>query len=103
MNSVTTPASTPSTQAMLPFAGSSFWALPQAEQDRMLRDLEVYRRELRRLLAEHEAGRFCVVKDGVVASVWDTAGNAQQAADMLFGGAPVSVYEIKPQDMKRSS
>lgn len=91
----------PVAETMMPFAGSSFWSLPREEQERMMRDLDVYRRELPRLLAEGAAGRFCIIKDGMVASIWDTARDAMQGAELLYASAPVSLHEIKPQDVKR--
>lgn len=93
------PATTPLSMSLL--EGTSVSSLPREEQERMLRDLNVYRRELPRLLAEDEAGRFCLIKDAKVVSLWDTAGDALQAAQFLYGIDPVSVYEVKPQDVER--
>ena len=81
--------------------GRSFLSLPPDEQQRMIQDLETYRRELARLLQEEEEGRFALVSEGKVVSVWDTAGDALQAAQLLYGEAPISVYQVKAQVLRR--
>ena len=81
--------------------GSSWWSLPREEQERMIGYLLAYRKELPRLLGEGEAGRFAVVKDDVVAHVWDTADDALQAATLLIGTDKFAVYQVKPQDVDR--
>lgn len=80
---------------------SSFGELPETRQRQMLSDLAVYRQELPRLLQEEEAGRFALVREGAVASVWDTAGDALQASRLIFGPEPASVYEVRASDLRR--
>jgi hypothetical protein len=82
-------------------ATSSFWTLPPEERERIMRDLETYRRELPRLIEEGHVGRYAVVRDDRVMSVWDTAGDALQAAQIAFGSVPVAVYPVKVQDLER--
>ena len=56
--------------AELRFAeGSSFQSLPCEEQRRMIDYLSVYRKELRRLIGQGEAGRFAVIKGQNIAHV----------------------------------
>ncbi len=88
--------------AELKFAeGSSFLSLPGEEQKRMIDYLAVYRKELRRLIGQGEAGRFAVIKGQNVAHVWDTADDAIQAATLLIGSDQFAVYQVKPQDVDR--
>jgi hypothetical protein len=73
-----------------------------AEQwERAQRDLETYRRELPRLLQEGHAGRYALIKDDGVLSIWDTVGDALQAAGERFGMDPVATYKINPLDVQR--
>src|SRR5436305_1953424 len=69
--------------------------------DRVQRDLQTYRRELPRLLQEGHAGRYAIVRDGQVVSVWDTLGDALQAAGERFGPEPVATYQVNPLDVER--
>lgn len=82
-------------------ADSSFWSLPAEEQKRLMNDLDTYRRELPRLLEEGNAGKYAIVRDGQVLSIWDTLDDASQAAGERFGLAPVAIYPIRPQDLQR--
>ena len=73
-----------------------------AEQwERALRDLATYRRELPRLLQEGQAGRYALIKNDQVVSVWDTVVDALQAAAERFGPEPVATYKINPLDVER--
>ncbi|MBL8792431.1 MAG: hypothetical protein JNM56_00860 [Planctomycetia bacterium] len=81
-------------------ADSSFWTLPAEEQQRLMSDLETYRRELPRLLEAGNAGKYALVRDGQVLSIWDTLDDATQAAGERFGSAPVAIYAIRPQDLQ---
>ncbi len=81
--------------------GESFQSLPASRQVQMLDDLEVYRRELPRLLREDEAGRFALVRHGEVHSTWDTAGDALQAARLFLAPEQLSVYEVRASDLRR--
>jgi hypothetical protein len=69
--------------------------------ERALRDLATYRRELPRLLQEGHAGRYALIKNDQVISVWDTVGDALQAAAERFGPEPVATYKINPLDVDR--
>jgi hypothetical protein len=69
--------------------------------DRAQRDLETYRRELPRLLQQGHAGKYAIIKDDQVVSVWDTVGDALQAAGERFGLEPVATYHINPLDVER--
>ncbi len=62
--------------------------------ERVQRDLDTYRRELPRLLQEDHAGKYAVIKDNQVLSIWDTVGDALQAAGAQFGTEPVATYKI---------
>jgi hypothetical protein len=69
--------------------------------DRAQRDLQTYRRELPRLLQEGHAGRYAIIKDDQIVSLWDTLGDALQAAGERFGLEPVATYQINPLDVER--
>ena len=69
--------------------------------ERALRDLATYRRELPGLLQEGHAGRYALIKNDQVVSVWDTVGDALQAAAERFGPEPVATYKINPLDVDR--
>jgi hypothetical protein len=72
-----------------------------AEQwERAQHDLDTYRRELPRLLREGHAGRFALIKDDQILSIWDTVGDALQAAGDRFGLDPVATYKINPLDVE---
>jgi hypothetical protein len=64
-------------------------------------EIETYRRELPRLLSEGEAGRVALIKGAEVLSVWDTVGDALQAARERFGLDGFAVKEIDPRDVQR--
>lgn len=73
-----------------------------AEQwERAQRDLATYRRQLPHLLEEGHAGRYALIKDDQVLSIWDTVGDALQAAGERFGLEPVATYKINPLDIER--
>lgn len=69
--------------------------------ERAQRDSQTYRRELPRLLHEGHAGRYAVVKDDQVVSIWDTLGDALQEARERYGLEPVATYQINPLDVAR--
>src|SRR6266436_1026521 len=71
------------------------------EWERAQRDLETYRRRLPRLLQEGHAGRYALIKDDQVLSIWDTVGDALQASGERFGLDPVATYKINPLDVER--
>ena len=69
--------------------------------ERAQRDLQTYRRELPRLLQEGHTGRYAIIRDDQVVSIWDTVGDALQAAGERFGIEPVATYQINPLDVER--
>jgi hypothetical protein len=69
--------------------------------ERAQRDLETYRRELPRLLQEGHAGKYAIIKDDQVVSIWDTVDNALEAAGERFGLEPVATFQINPLDVER--
>jgi hypothetical protein len=71
------------------------------EWARAQRDLETYRRELPRLLREGHGGRYALIKDDQVLSIWDTVGDALQSAGERFGMDPIATYKINPLDVER--
>jgi hypothetical protein len=75
--------------------------VPPEQWERALRDLETYRRELPRLLQEGHANRYALIRDNQVLSIWDTVGDALQAAGERFGADPVATYKINPLDTER--
>ena len=75
--------------------------VPPEQWERALRDFATYRRELRRLVQEGHAGQYALTKDDQVLSVWDTVGDALQAASERFGMTPVATFKINPLDVER--
>ena len=75
--------------------------VPPEQWDRAQRDLHTYRRELPRLLREGHAGKYAIIRDDAVVSIWDTLGDALQAAGERFGTEPVATYQINPLDVER--
>jgi hypothetical protein len=71
------------------------------EWERAKCDLENYRRHLPHLLQDGHAGRYALIKDDQVLSIWDTVGDALQAAGERFGICPVATYKINPLDVER--
>lgn len=69
--------------------------------DRARRDLETYRQQLPRLVQEGHAGKYAIIKDDQIVSIWDTVGDALQAAGERFGLEPVATYHINALDIER--
>ncbi len=69
--------------------------------ERAQRDLQTYRRELPRLLREGHAGRYAIIREDQVVGIWDSVGDALQAAGERFGLEPVATYRINPLDVDR--
>jgi hypothetical protein len=82
-------------------AWSSFWSQPEEERSRLIADLETYRRELPRLLQEGNGGRFAIIREGAVVSIWDTRNDALQAAAERFGLGVYSIQKIDARDVDR--
>jgi hypothetical protein len=61
-------------------------------------ELAAYRRELPRLLAEGEKGRWAVVKGDQVLATWDTYRDASQYAREKFPvGEPLMIQQVDPR------
>lgn len=75
--------------------------IAEEQWKRAQRDLQTYRRELPRLLQEGHAGKYAIIRDDHVLSIWDTIGDALEAAGELFGLEPVATYQINPLDIER--
>ena len=66
------------------------------------KDVVGFYRELARLLAAGEEGRTAVIHDGSVVSLWDTLGDAVQAAYQQFGVDGVFLTAaVKASDLER--
>jgi hypothetical protein len=63
------------------------------------RETETYRRELPRLLAGGQAGRFALIKGGDIIGTWDNQGEALEAGRQRFGLEPIAVKKIDPRDV----
>jgi hypothetical protein len=75
--------------------------VPPDQWERAQRDLETYRRQLPSLLQEGHGGKYALIKDDQVLSIWDTVDDALQAAGDRFGIEPVATYKINPLDVER--
>lgn len=71
------------------------------ELERAERAFAAYRHELPQLLAQGHAGRFALIREGQIVSIWDTQGDAIQAGRLLFGMEPIAVQKINPLDVQR--
>jgi hypothetical protein len=65
------------------------------------REIITYRRELPRLLAEGHEGRFAVIHDDQVVSIWDTFEDAYQAGRQQFGLVPFLAQPVDARDLTR--
>lgn len=69
-------------------------SLPPRAETLLAAELATFERELPRLLAEGEEGRWALVHGDTVASVWDTCPDAVQAGDERFGLVPFLVQQV---------
>jgi hypothetical protein len=67
---------------------------PPKAQDLLATELAAYQRELPRLLAEGEEGRWVLVQGDELVSVWDTFSDAIQAGYDRFGQTPFLVQQV---------
>ncbi len=67
---------------------------PPRAQDLLATELATYERELSRLLAEGEEGRWVLVQGPSEMSTWDTFADAVQAGYGRFGQTPFLVQQI---------
>lgn len=65
------------------------------------REINTYRRELPRLLAEGHEGRFVLIKGDEIVSVWDTFDDAIQAGCERFGLETFIAQPIDTRDLTR--
>src|SRR5437763_585269 len=66
------------------------------------REIATYRRELPHLLERGEAGRYVLIKGDEIVTIWDTWGDANQAATERFGlDDTVFIKMIDPRDPQR--
>jgi hypothetical protein len=71
--------------------------LPDLPEDNPLhREWKTYKREVGRLLAAGQTGRFALVKGDAIVSNWDTRNDATQAGRERFGQEMLMVQEIQP-------
>jgi len=63
------------------------------------REIETYRRELPRLLAAGQAGRFALIKGEQIIGVWDSQTEGLAAGRQQFGLEPIAVKRIDPRDV----
>ncbi len=59
---------------------------------------ETYRREVGRLLAEGNEGRYVLIKGGQIIGIWDTQKEAFAAADQRFPLQPYLVHQIQERE-----
>ncbi len=59
---------------------------------------ETYRREVGRLLAEGNEGRFILIKGGQIIGIWDTHKEAMAAAYEQFLGQSFFVHQIQERE-----
>ena len=67
---------------------------PVNAQDLLAAELATYQRELPRLLAEGEEGRWVLVRASEVISTWDTFEDAIQVGYGRFGQTPFLVQQV---------
>jgi hypothetical protein len=66
------------------------------EGDSVAQEWKTYNRQVARLLAEGWLGKFALVKEEVIVSIWDTQRDTLQAGQERFGQEPFLVQEIQP-------
>lgn len=62
-------------------------------------EIATYRRELPRLLAEGQEGRFVLIRGNQVAGVWNTFDDACQAGHAQFGLEPFLAQPVDARDL----
>ena len=73
--------------------------LPPAKPGEPLaEEWETYRREVGRLLAEGNEGRYILIKGGEIIGIWDTRKEAFAAADQRFPLQPYLVHQIQERE-----
>ena len=70
--------------------------------DQIRAEIITYRRELPRLLADRQEGRYALIQGNQVISLWDTFADAYQAGCERFGlGVPFIAQPVDPRDLTR--
>jgi hypothetical protein len=64
------------------------------------REIGTYYRELPRLLADGNEGRYALIRDDELLSVWDTLADASQAGHERFGLDRFMAQKIRASDLK---
>jgi hypothetical protein len=73
--------------------------LPEAKPDSPLhREWNFYRREVGRLLAEGQEGRFVLIKGEVVIGIWDTRAEAKAAALQKYLMQPCLIHQVRSRE-----
>jgi hypothetical protein len=68
---------------------------PPPDDDGLAREWAVYRRELPRLLAEGQEGRFVLIKGDTLHGVWDELWDAVREGRKHYGRGPFLVHQIQ--------
>jgi hypothetical protein len=64
------------------------------------REIATYYRELPRLLEEGHEGRYALIRDDDLLSVWDTLGDASEAGHERFGLDRFMAQKIRAGDLQ---
>src|SRR5690349_20904342 len=90
----TTPAALPQTTPP-----QIHFLTPSAREGAKLykREIATYVREVPRLLKERQKGKYALITDDEILSIWDTYGDAMQAGCERFGLDPIFVVPITPR------
>jgi hypothetical protein len=73
--------------------------LPAAEPDSPLyQEWEFYRREVGRLLAEGQEGRFILIKGEDIIGIWDTAEDAEAVAHHRYLMQPCLIQQVRSRE-----
>lgn len=73
--------------------------LPPAKPgEELAEEWETYRREVGRLLAEGNEGRYTLIKAKEIIGIWDTQKEAFAAADQRFPLQPYLVHQIQERE-----
>jgi hypothetical protein len=64
------------------------------------REIETYRRELPRLLATGQAGRFILIKGEQILGIWNNQADAIQFGRQQFGLEPFAVKTVDARDLE---
>jgi hypothetical protein len=89
-------------QPPLPSTGPAtipYTELPDAKPDSPLfEEWNYYRREVGRLLAEGQEGRFILIKGATIVGIWDTQGEAKAVAIQKYLMKPCLIHQIRSRE-----